>query len=181
MLRGEKVGLRAREQADLSVLMAELYNDMETRVRADSRPWLPIPADSKQAPYVVDDLPDTVACFSVVELNGGELAGEAVLWGIDMHNRSAHLGLSLRPAFRGSGLSADVVALLCHYGFVIRGLHRLQIDTLADNEPMRRAARSVGFELEATLREAAWVAGEFVDEVVFGLLAADYQARPTAG
>ena len=44
MLRAGKVGLRARDEADVAVLHAELYEDIATRVRADSRPWLPIPA-----------------------------------------------------------------------------------------------------------------------------------------
>jgi RimJ/RimL family protein N-acetyltransferase len=112
--------------------------------------------------------------FSVVELVGGELAGEALLWAIDLHNRMAHLGVSLRPAFRGRGLGADVVLALCEYGFAVRGLHRLQVDTLAGNTAMIRAATQAGFVPEGTLRRAAWVNGDFADEVILGLLAADW-------
>jgi RimJ/RimL family protein N-acetyltransferase len=61
--------------------------------------------------------------------------------------------------------------VLCHYGFAVRGLHRLQVDTLADNTAMIRAANQAGFVLEGTLRRAAWVNGEFLDEVILGLLA----------
>ncbi len=46
--------------------------------------------------------------------------------------------------------------MLCHYGFVVRSLHRLQIETLADNEPMLRAAESNGFVREGVLRSSAW-------------------------
>jgi GNAT superfamily N-acetyltransferase len=120
MLRAGKVGLRARDEADVAVLHAELYEDIATRVRADSRPWRPIPAGSAASPYAVSEPRDEVAVFSVVELASGELAGEALLWAIDLHNRTAHLGLSLRPAFRGRGLGADVVAALCEYGFAVR-------------------------------------------------------------
>ncbi len=81
------------------------------------------------------------------------MAGEASLWGIDPHNRFAHLGFSLRPAFRGRGLGTDVVRVLCDYGFRVRGLHRLQIETLADNEPVLRAAAASGFVVEGRLRE----------------------------
>jgi RimJ/RimL family protein N-acetyltransferase len=104
MLRAGKVELRARDEADVVVLHTELYADIATRVRADSRPWLPIPAGSAASPYAVGEPRDDVAVFSVVELAGGELAGEALLWAIDLHNRMAHLGVSLRPAFRGRGL-----------------------------------------------------------------------------
>jgi RimJ/RimL family protein N-acetyltransferase len=59
--------------------------------------------------------------WSVVELDGGTL-------GTDNHNRSAHIGLGLLPSCRGKGYGTDVVAVLCRYSFVVRGLHRLQID-----------------------------------------------------
>jgi hypothetical protein len=37
--------MRARDEADVAVLQAELYNDIATRMRADSRPGRPILAD----------------------------------------------------------------------------------------------------------------------------------------
>lgn len=171
MLRGEKVGLRARHETDVPILNTELYDDVATQSRADSRPWRPIPPGSASSPYAVTDPADNVAYFSVVELASEELAGEALLWSIDLHNRTAHLGMALRPTFRGRGLSTDIVRVLCHYGFTVRGLHRLQIETLADNAAMIGAATRAGFVLEGTLRGAAWVSGSFADEVVFGLLA----------
>jgi RimJ/RimL family protein N-acetyltransferase len=113
----------------------------------------------------------------VVQLADDELAGEALLWGIDLHNRTAHIGISLRPAFRGRGLGTDVVRVLCHDGLVVRGLHRLQVETLADNAAMIRAATQAGFVPEGTLRRAAWVNGNFADEVVLGLLATEWDAN----
>ncbi len=176
MLRAGKVGLRARDEADVAVLHDELYEDIATRARADSRPWRPISAGSAASPYAVGEPRDDLACFSVVELASGELAGEALLWAIDLHNRTAHLGVSLRPAFRGRGLGADVVVALCEYGFAVRGLHRLQVETLASNTAMIRAAARAGFVREGSLRRSAWVNGEFADEVVLGMLTTDWRA-----
>jgi RimJ/RimL family protein N-acetyltransferase len=171
MLRGEKVALRARIESDVTVLHAELYDDVTTRSRADARPWRPISPDSTAAPYRIGEPLDEYAAFSVVELGEVEaLAGEGVLWGIDQHNRSAHIGISLRPAFRGRGLALDAVRVLCEYGYTVRGLHRLGIETLGDNHAMLRTAERAGFVREGVLRRAAWVNGEFLDEVVFGLL-----------
>jgi|SRR5271154_2257430 len=176
MLRGEKTGLRARHDSDIPVLHAGLYDDVETRVRADSRPWYPIPPGSG-SPYQVTGPDEHTAVFSVVELATGDLAGDALLWNIDLHNRAAHIGISLLPAFRGRGLGADITGVLCHYGFAIRGLHRLQVETLADNEAMIKAAVRAGFVREGTLRRSAWVNGDFADEVIFGLLASEWAAR----
>ncbi len=172
MLRGTKVALRARHNADMAVLHAELYEDVATRVRADSAAWRPVPESAST--FAPGDRRDDVAPFSVVELDSGELAGAAALWGIDQHNRLAHIGVSLRPSCRGRGLGTDTVRVICRYGFTVLGLHRLQIETLADNAAMIGAATEAGFVREGLLRKAAWVLGEFHDEVVLGLLASEW-------
>jgi RimJ/RimL family protein N-acetyltransferase len=176
MLRGAKIALRAKLDADVAVLHAELYDDVVTRSRGDSRPWGPIAPNSPASPFAVREPNDQVASFAVVELASDELAGEALLWNIDAHNRSAHLGISLRPSFRGRSLGTDVVRVLCEYGFSVRGLHRLQVDTLRDNAAMIRSATKVGFTLDGTLRRSAWVMGEFLDLVVLGLLVDEWRA-----
>jgi RimJ/RimL family protein N-acetyltransferase len=148
MLRGERVGLRAREQADVAVLHSELYDDVAgRRSQADTRAWRPIPV-GPGSPFAVGEPSDETAAFSVVELATGELAGEALLWNVDQHNRVGHLGISLRPGFRGRGLGTDVVRVLTQYGFATRGLHRMQLETLADNKGMLAAANRVGYRRE---------------------------------
>jgi RimJ/RimL family protein N-acetyltransferase len=174
MLRGELVLLRARHDDDLAMLDADLHDDVVTRVRADASPWHPVPSGPATSAFRVDNLPDSVAAFSVDELASGELAGMAVVFGIDHFQRVAHLGLGLRPAFRGRGLSTDLLRVLCRYGFMILGLNRLQLETLAGNAPMIASAQRAGFVPEGTLRQAAWVNGEFADEVILGQLAADW-------
>ncbi len=178
MPRGDKVGLRARHKGDIPVLRAELYDDVVNASRAEGRPWRPMTPGSEDARLVVDDENQAYVPFSVVELDGGTLVGTATLWGIDNHHRSAHIGLGLLPASRGKGYGTDVVAALCHYGFVVRGLHRLQIETLADNTAMLRSAERNGFVREGVLRSSAWVLGEFLDEVLLGLLVRDWKPQP---
>jgi RimJ/RimL family protein N-acetyltransferase len=175
VLRGELVGLRAREQGDVAILHAGLHDDVAGWSRAHSQPWTPVAAASEDSPYSVSGHRDTVAVFTVVSLaDETEILGDALLWGIDLHNSTAHVGVSLLPAARGRGFGVDVVRVLCHYGFAIRGLRRLQVDTLADNAAMIAAAKRVGFELEGTLRASAWVDGQVADDVILGLLATDW-------
>lgn len=64
--------------------------------------------------------------------------------------------------------------MLCRYGFAILGLQRLQIETLASNAAMIATASRAGFVPEGTLRQSAWVDGQFADEVILGLLARDW-------
>jgi RimJ/RimL family protein N-acetyltransferase len=174
MLKGEKVLLRARHDSDIPVFEDELYADVETWSRADNRPWRPIPPGSADSPFRRGAEDDRTASFSVVELASDNLAGEALLWAIDMHNRAAHIGLSLRPSFRGKGLATDAVSVLCRYAFITRGLHRLQAETLADNYAMINVAKRNGFVEEGLFRRSEWVNGQFSDLVILGLLAEEW-------
>ncbi|RII19789.1 putative ribosomal N-acetyltransferase YdaF [Streptomyces sp. YIM 130001] len=177
MLKGSKVGLRARHEDDIPVLRAELYEDVVTASRAEGRPWRPITPGAKDAPFVVDETDPGYTPFSAVDLETGTLVGTAGLWGIDTHHRSAHIGLGLLPSARGKGYGTDMIAVLCHYGFVVRGLNRLQAETLSDNIAMLRSAERNGFTREGVLRSSAWVLGAFMDEVVLGLLAQDFPGK----
>jgi RimJ/RimL family protein N-acetyltransferase len=177
MLRGELTGLRAHTDADIEIFEAELLAEVETRVRATGRPWLPVAPGATDSPYRKAEDRADVVCFSVVELATGDLAGQAVMSGIDLHNRHAEIGIVLRPACRGRHLGADAVRVLCRYGFAIRGLHRLQMTTLADNHAMIGAAIKAGFALEGTARDAAWINGAFADGVTLSLLFPEWSAR----
>jgi RimJ/RimL family protein N-acetyltransferase len=83
----------------------------------------------------------------------------------------AHVGVELLPGFRGRGLGADAVRVACRYGFALRGLHRLQLETLSDNHAMIAVAEKLGFTREGVTRGSSWVNGRFMDDVIFGLLA----------
>ncbi|HEU5268299.1 MAG TPA: GNAT family protein, partial [Jatrophihabitans sp.] len=172
MLRAERVALRARRVTDVPILHSALYDDIATRLQMDVRPWRPLPVD--ESPYHPRTDDDARAVFTVTEVSDDAPVGAASLWGIDSHNRLGHLGMSLLPQYRGRGYAGEVVQLLCRYGFELRGLHRLQLETLADNVAMRKAAATAGFGEEGVLRRSAWLAGEFVDEVIYGLLADEW-------
>ncbi|WP_017581918.1 GNAT family N-acetyltransferase [Nocardiopsis valliformis] len=175
MLRGSKVGLRARHEDDIPVLQADLYDDPVTHSRAQGSPWQPTMPGSKYSAVTVDDGAVSMAAFSVVDLGTEALVGTASLWGIDTHSRSAHLGVGILSSARGKGYGTDTVAVLCHYGFVVRGLHRLQIETLADNTAVLAMAENNGFVREGVMRSSAWVLGEFLDEALYGLLAEEWK------
>lgn len=174
MLIGERVALRARRHEDTAALHAAMFDDPAERVLTSGQPWRPLPVGL--SPFRPREEPDpALAIFSVVERTDGQpLVGSALLWGIDEHNRFAHLGVSLLPAHRGRGLAPDVIGVLCRYAFVTLGLHRLALETLGSNAPMIATARRCGFVEEGRLREVGWVEGRFEDEVLFGLLRAEW-------
>ncbi|WP_329084592.1 MULTISPECIES: GNAT family N-acetyltransferase [unclassified Streptosporangium] len=164
--------LRAITKEDL-VPLHRLNDEVETAAGATTTPWLPRTIDQVVAHYEQRKPdPDNVE-FAIQSLSG-DLLGTGSVWGIDTLSRNGHLGISLLPEARGHGYAPDVLRLLCDYAFRIRGLNRLGLETLATNGAMIAAAEKTGFRREGTLRGHAWVAGAFVDEALFGLLASEF-------
>jgi len=176
MLHGRRIDLRARAAEDVEILHSELYDDVSGHARSDGRAWYPHP-HGMDAPFAPKPPSPQVAEFSVVLRDGGELLGNALLWSMDEHNRSAHVGMALRPARRGQGYGTEILEVLCRYAFAFLGLHRLQLETLSDNVAMIAVATGRGFQLEGTTRASSWVEGRFADDAVFGLLAEEWALR----
>jgi RimJ/RimL family protein N-acetyltransferase len=124
--------------------------------------WCP---DDRYVPFAVD--------------TAGKLSGHVCLWGLDLHNRSGHLGIALAPQARGRGTGQAACRLLLQHAFLDRGLHRVQLEVLADNDAAVRAYEAAGFVHEGRLRQQAWVGGRFVDALVMSVLAAEW--TPSAG
>jgi len=182
MLRGRLVGLRERRRTDVEVLFP-LKADAREVSLADGRPFLPRSLDARLAEYDKEQVePDSTAAFFVIHLLDDEAAlGSVGLWHIDQHHRSAHIGISLLPAARGQGLGRDALELICRFGFEVRGLHRLSLETLEINAAMQATALACGFVEEGRLRGAAWYLGRHVDDVLYGLLADEWWGRQGRG
>ncbi len=180
MLSGRLVTLREIRRSDLVVIHRELRSDVVTTSLAETEPWRPVSLARIEADFDrrLSEPETTQHVGFAVQQRGddtGELVGTCSLWQIDQHNGTAHIGLQLVPGVRGRGLSTDVVRVLCHYAFVVRNLHRVGIETLATNQAMRKAAVRAGFVEEGLVREAAFVLGERVDEVTYGLLRSEWR------
>jgi len=177
MIRGTSVALRSPVESDAAVLSDEIYADVHGWARLDGNGWRPL-APGQPSPFAEQREADPRrAPFAIIDVDTAELLGTALVWGIDLHNRSASLGIALRPAHRGQGHAVEAIGLLCDYCFDVLGLHRCNIETLADNAAMAATAERCGFRREGTRREAAWIEGAFVDLIEFGLLAQDRPAR----
>ena len=93
-------------------------------------------------------------------------------------NRIAHLGgIAVHPAFRGRRVADDAARLLQRHLIGELGLHRLQLEVYGFNERAMRHAERSGFVREGVKRKAYLRDGEWVDSVLYGLVAEDLQPR----
>ena len=183
MLRGRLVGLREYRREDVETLFpAEL--DPEYVSLTEIRPYRPRPLAAHLAEYDrrMGDQDGSTAPFVIQRLDDeiGTAIGRVGLWSIDLHQRTAHIGISLAPSAQGHGFGRDALEVICGYGFRLRGLERLSLETLSVNAAMRATALACGFVEEGRLRSAAWHLGRRVDEMVYGLLVDEWRGRSAA-
>ncbi|MFZ0158296.1 MAG: GNAT family protein [Kineosporiaceae bacterium] len=183
MLTGRLVRLRARTREDVETLYP-MTQDPELGSLTDDRPWAPRSLPWFQADFDrrQSDKPGETstrhAGFAVQRHDDadGVCIGEVSLWNINDHQRTARIGITLAPGARGQGIGRDCLEVICRFAFELRNLERVQLETLACNDAMQRAARAAGFTEEGRLRSNAWHLGMRVDELIFGLLAPEWRA-----
>ena len=116
--------------------------------------------------------PESVGVFVIAV--DGERAGTMRFERANQRSRIANLGgLAVHPDFRG-GKAADTAARLFQRHLIDDlGFHRLQLEIYGFNERAVRHAERVGFTREGVRRKAYWRNDEWVDGVLYGLVAED--------
>ena len=109
----------------------------------------------------------------VIEVDGTP----AGVMGFEMANRRSRIanlgGLAVEPAFRGRRLADEAAQLLQRHLLFDLGFHRLQLEIYGFNERAQRHAERAGFVREGVRRKAYWRHEEWVDGVLYGLIAED--------
>ena len=114
--------------------------------------------------------PDAFGLF-VAEVDGVR-AGTMRFERTSERNRIASLGgLAIHPDFRGGGVADTAARLFAQLLFGELGFHRLQLEIYGFNERAMHHAERVGFTREGARRKAYWRNDEWVDGVLYGLLA----------
>jgi RimJ/RimL family protein N-acetyltransferase len=174
-LRGERIHLRPLEAADVERLhewgrdggyarwTGEPPRTLEQRRRRHRR---------------IEEDEERVFQFAICRLDDDEIVGQVSLFDIDRANGSAALGIALGPAAWGHGLGTDAVNAVVDFGFGELRLERIWLGTAADNVRAQRAYRRAGFTEEARQRRAYVDRGGLIDEVLMGILRAEWTALP---
>jgi RimJ/RimL family protein N-acetyltransferase len=109
----------------------------------------------------------------VIEVDD-ERAGTMRFERANRRSRIADLGgLAVHPDFRGNRVGDQAARLLQRYLIQDLGFHRLQMEIYGFNERAMRHAERSGFTREGVRRKAYWRNEQWVDGVLYGLVAED--------
>lgn len=111
----------------------------------------------------------------------GRVIGDVLLlWTSRMH-RQGEIGYVFHPGYGGHGYATEAAEVMLRIGFEGLGLHRICGRLDGRNTASARVLERLGMRREAYLRQNEIVKGEWTDEMIYAILAAEWRARHVTG
>jgi RimJ/RimL family protein N-acetyltransferase len=119
--------------------------------------------------------------FAVVLDATGEVVGDCGLQWHDNDYRQGEVGFIVHPEHQGRGYATEAARAVLRIGFEEVGLHRIVGRSEARNVGSARVLERLGMRREAHLIENEYVKGEWQSELVYALLAREWDDGASAG
>jgi len=177
-LRTDRLLLRDFVEADWPALHAveslpevARYQDFAPRTEDESRAYVLGSIDgAREEPRLVYDL-------AVVVADGDEVIGRCGLAVTALDSGEAVVWYTLHPNCWGQGYTTEAVRAILDFGFRELRLHRIWADCDPRNIGSWRVLEKVGMRREGHLLENAKVKGEWVDSLIYAVLAHEQGRR----
>lgn len=115
--------------------------------------------------------------LTTVILYDGEIVGTAGFNQLNWSNKTGQIGYWLSEDFQGKGIMTRVAKALTDYAFKELKLNKVEIRAAAENNKSRGIAERLGFMNEGCIRQAEWLYDHFVDHIVYGMLANEWNQQ----
>ncbi|MDX1547868.1 MAG: GNAT family N-acetyltransferase [Rhodothermales bacterium] len=113
------------------------------------------------------------AYYAVTEAEGGALAGQIGLRGIEPEHGQAELTFWIGEPFWGRGYASEAARRMVHYGFGVLRLNRIYACHMVRNPASGRVLAKAGMRQEGVLRQRARKWGVYEDVVLQAVLRED--------
>jgi RimJ/RimL family protein N-acetyltransferase len=173
-LVGERLYLRPLEEADVAEEYLGWLNDPDVTRYLETGRWPAYP-ESVRAWVRRFAGSQTDIALAIVDRSSDAHVGNVTLNRIHAVHRTADTGLMLgRKDFWGKGYAREAWSLVIDHGFRRLNLRKIVAGVVAGNDASLAVLRSLGFQVEGTLRQELWVDGGYRDVARLGLLAGEF-------
>ncbi|MEW6244240.1 MAG: GNAT family protein [Bacillota bacterium] len=179
MIVGERVVLREYRKEDIDDIVKWVNNPRMRKYLGFSV----FPQTRQQCEDYVDRQlrPSDDECAMVISLRDDpqlRYIGGVGLHRINYVHRNAELGIAIgREELLGRGLGAEAIVLMCAFGFLRLGLHKINIRHYEYNLRGAACYNKVGFVEVGRLRQNVYFNGRFHDEIYMDMLAEEFFSR----
>lgn len=170
---------------DLSLKLIELKDservfELTERSRIHLREWLPwldfttkLEDTTAFIKRCLKDFGENKGLNTVV-LFKGEIVGVAGYNNINWSNKTAYMGYWLGEGHQGNGIITKAAKALTNYAFDELNLNKVEIRAAIGNKKSRRVPERLNFVNEGCIRQAEWLYDRYIDHVVYGVLAEEW-------
>ena len=123
----------------------------------------------------------TILCFGVVPDGCDAAVGVLQLHEVEPDFHIAEWGFVFGRPYWGTGLFQRSADLLLRFAFETVGIHRLEARAMAANPRANAVLRRMGATEEGHLRQSFLLGGQYHDDVLWSILAADWRKRQAPG
>lgn len=173
---------------EITLKMLDIYDaerlfniiDSSREILREWLPWLDDTTsvlDSKQFIENAFQLYAEKVALTVGIFFSNELVGIAGFNTFDWRNRIGSIGYWLGKDVQGKGIMTRSVRAFIDYGFQSLELNRIEIRAAYANYKSRAIPERLGFKQEGIIRQAEWLYDHYVDHVVYGMLANEWQDK----
>lgn len=142
-------------------------------------------------PSTVDELRDTVVNLTKREFGtpgwfqlgialraDGKLIGDAAVRILETDSRIAEVAITIKPEFQSQGYGTETISWILNVLFSSEhSVHRVFASVDPRNFASAALFERVGFRKEAHFKESLWFKGQWVDDLIFGMLAKEWAGR----
>ena len=181
-IRTERLALRDLEESDAQTIFEYRSSPEVSRFQA----WGTESADALQSHIreltgTVPGRPGGWYQIGIVLLPGGGLIGDCGFRVLESEPDHAEIGIALAPEFQGNGYAAEALRALLDYLFVALRKDRVFGSVDPRNVRSMRLLARVGMRVASRRLKSLWFKGEWVDDVVFGILGSEWKSGNKAG
>ncbi|WP_416826215.1 GNAT family N-acetyltransferase [Ectobacillus polymachus] len=115
--------------------------------------------------------------LNTVILFNEEIVGVAGYNSINWLNKTAYIGYWLGEEFQGNGIMTKVAKALTDYAFSELNLNKVEIRAAEGNKKSRSIPERLNYINEGCIRQAEWLYDHYVDHVVYGILAEEWNKK----
>ncbi|MBU7595104.1 GNAT family protein [Metabacillus halosaccharovorans] len=155
----------------------ELTNNSRTYLRE----WLPWLDTTTKLEDTISFIKSSLTGFAenrslnTAILFKGKMVGIAGYNQINWSNKTAYIGYWLGEEFQGNGIMTEVAKALTDYAFNELNLNKVEIRAAVGNKKSRSIPERLNFVNEGCIRQAEWLYDHYVDHVVYGILAEEWE------
>jgi RimJ/RimL family protein N-acetyltransferase len=161
--------------------------ELELAIHGDGGLFIHLPIEPRAPAEIDESLRKRVGQHALDEVGGmvslaierttdGSYVGAVQLNPLHVEPLQVSIGWLALRAQHGNGFMTEAVGAVLNTAFGSAGVHRIVADITAGNDASVRLAERLGFRKEAHFVQSVFLRDEWRDEMVYALLASDWDA-----